>query len=49
MIDSGQAILPVIDDERKLIGDLRISEFLHAVLEAEDQGVEGKSSGPVRT
>ena len=49
MIESSQAILPAINNERKLIDDLRISEILNAVLETGAQSAEGTSSRPVRS
>lgn len=42
MMDSGEPVLPVVNGEGELVGDLRVSEILSALLnfdEASDEGV----------
>lgn len=48
MMDSGEPVLPVVDDAGKLVGDLRVSEILDAVLRFDANLKEIQDTGGTR-
>ena len=47
MMNSGEPVLPVVDSEGKLVGDLRISEILHSVLSLNGEELMSVQAGGV--
>lgn len=48
MMDSGEPVLPVVEDAGKLVGDLRVSEILNAVLGFDAEVQESQKTGGAR-
>jgi CBS domain-containing protein len=48
MMDSGESILPVVDESGKLVGDLRVSEILNAALKFDVKVQASQAEGDVR-
>lgn len=48
MMDSGEPVLPVVDEAGMLVGDLRVSEILDAVLRFDAEAHESQDTGGVR-
>ena len=45
MLDSGEPVVPVVDEDGKLVGDLRVSEVLAAALDFEQADMLSPASG----